>query len=495
LNLPFLYLFRLNKDNIKQQGCGKNYADYSCCHWKDQIKESPTFGFYSELMRLRILSVILSIILCLFLFIQLQGKYSIIKEKNALAGMNSTGGGDTCSLTWEHLMDLKYQESLTAKANKHFGFRNTLIRLNNQVDFSLFGISSVKDILVGKNGVLYQMNYINSFQGKDYIGRPQISSKVDRLLKFQKMLALKDIYFILVFCPCKPRVMPEYLPGQLNLKRNNTNYDTYVEIIKDKGKELNFIDFNKYYQELKDTSVFTLYAKPGIHWSVFSSVMYGLDSLLGYMEHLSGEKYPRPHSRKIYWSDILVSPDDDLAELLNLAFPYPSGPVSYAEVEIDTAGTKKPDVLAIADSYYWEIYGFSKIQSIMNKHDFWVWNRLRYPASKYKGIRENDYEFLKKDILSHKFIILMITETNLPTLLDFDEKTYAMFDPDNPILKDLQKKRQARIDYYKHEILVNPKWSQAVRQKAIARKLTFEQMVQTDAEYMVESENNNKKNQ
>jgi len=102
--------------------------------------------------------------------------------------------------------------------------------------------------------------------------------------------------------------------------------------------------------------------------------------------------------------------------------------------------------------------------------------------------------FLKQDILEHKFFILMATEINLPNLLNFDEKTFALFDPDNPIVKELQKKRAERINFFKVMILNNPEWSALVREKAKVRKLSYEQMVQNDAEYMVDYEINNLKN-
>jgi hypothetical protein len=442
-------------------------------------------------MRSRLLTIILYFFLSLLLFAGIQGIFHPVKEKKLWGEVSVS---DSCIPSLGFFMDGRFQQCATLWINTHLGFRSTLIRINNQIAVSLFSISPAKNVVIGKDHYLFQPEYINSFLGNDYTDRAQITGKVGRLLWFQKILKEQNKHFILVFCPSKARFMPENLPEKYRKKGFHTNYDTYVDVISREGKGLNFIDFNSYFLGLKDTSTFTLYPKAGIHWSNFSSRQYALDSLLGYMEHLSGKKHPRIITERIYQSDSLQIPDDDLAEMLNLLIPYPSGKVTYADFVIDTSGAVKPDVLAIADSYYWEIFGFDKIGSIFNVSDFWVWNEVRYPKSKYDGIRSDDIMFLKQDLLEHDFIILMVTETNLSTLLDFDENTFALFDPENPVIRELQKKRADRIVFFKKLILGDPKWTALIKQKAKDRKVTFEKMLQTDAEYMVEYEINNLRN-
>lgn len=438
-----------------------------------------------------LLSILLYLFLSLLLFTGIQGVFHPVKEKELLGVVTVS---EKCSLTADSVCNGTFQLCATSYLNNHMGFHNTLVRIHNQAAFSFFKISPASIVTVGKNHILFQTSYINSYLGNDYAGRSQIAGKVRRLLDFQNKLEKNNVHFIMVFCPSKARFMPENLPEKVRQKGQLTNLDTYLDILSHEGKGLHFIDFNNYFIKLKDTSAFTLYPKGGIHWSNFSSRFYALDSLITYMESLTGKKYPHLVAERIYWSDSLLIPDNDLAEMLNLLIPYHSGKVTYADFIIDTAGKEKPDVLGIADSYYWQIYGFDKISSIFNTSDFWVWNKLRYPESKYKGIKDSDFLFLKNDLLSHDFIILMVTETNLASLLNFDEQTYAIFDPDNPVIRALREQREERINFYKKLILNDSKWSAVVRKKAVDRKITFEQMLQTDAEYMVEEEVNNLKN-
>jgi hypothetical protein len=448
-------------------------------------------SFPGNMMRFRLSDIILYTFLTLLLLTGIQGIFRVVKEKDLLGVITVT---EKCSPSADSILDGTFQQCATLYLNNHMGFRKSLIRLNSQITFSVFGISPASNVVIGKDNYLFETGYINSWTGHDFTSREKITGRVRRLTEFQRIMDDRGVNFILVFCPSKSRFMPENLPPKFRLKGANTNYDTYVDVLEHEGKGLHFIDFNRYFTLLKDTSTFTLYPKGGSHWTNFSSRYYALDSLLGYMQYLSGEKYPRLVTRRIYWSDSLLVPDDDISTLFNLIWPYPSGKITYADFGIDSNRTVKPDVLAIGDSYYWQIFGFDKIGGIFNISDFWVWNEVFYPKSRYANIKPDDYMFLKQDILNHDFLILMVTEINLPTLLNFDEKLFALFDPDNAVVKELQKKRKERIDYFRALILNDPRWTALVREKAKIRKLTFDQMLKNDAEYMVDYEINNLNN-
>ena len=51
-----------------------------------------------------------------------------------------------------------YTKKLEAFLNDHFGFRNQLIKLNNNIVISLFHKSPLKKVLIGKKGWLYSWN-------------------------------------------------------------------------------------------------------------------------------------------------------------------------------------------------------------------------------------------------------------------------------------------------------------------------------------------------
>lgn len=443
-----------------------------------------------ENMRKIILTALLYLSLSVLLFTGLQGIFGFISEKELLGVVTVT---EKCSPTADSIFSGKFQQCATAYVSNHAGFRPTLIRIDNQLTFSIFRISPEKNIVLGKDDYLFEMNYINSYLGRDYIGRSRMVEKIRRLEKFQQTLREHNVDFILVFTPSKSRVMPEFMPRKFQSTGQPTNYEVYLDVLSKEGKKINFLDLNRYYLLMRDTALFPLYPKGGTHWTNFSARHWALDTLLRYMEKVRGVKIPRLIPEEVTWTTELQDPDEDIAGLFNLFFRFPSGKMPYQAVRADSSGAVKPRVLAIADSYFWELYGWGQLPHVFRSIDFWVWNNVRYPKEKYKDHPESDYLWYKQDILDHDFVLLMATEPNLPTLLEFDEKTYLMFDPQNPVLLALQKKRLERIGFYKTLIRNDKKWSDLVREKAQIRKITFEEMIQRDAEYMVDREINTMK--
>ena len=107
-----------------------------------------------------------------------------------------------------------------------------LIRLNNQLDFSLFKkIHSEWRLLGGDNSCIFQDVYIYSYLGRDFDGYPYILEKVRKLKAIQDTLGKLGKSLIFVQSPCKAFYYPEYFPGRYkDTVRCTTNYETYKRI-------------------------------------------------------------------------------------------------------------------------------------------------------------------------------------------------------------------------------------------------------------------------
>src|SRR5512138_1474165 len=347
-------------------------------------------------MRDRLLKIFLYIILSGLLLLAAQGHTGFVRERQLRGGDEPP---EPRTLSLESVTSGEFQRYVNQYLNYYTGFRKSLVRFNNQVSFSLFGSSNAPNVMVGKHHVLYELMYVNSYRGLDYIGRARIISNIRRLQEFQKRMSREHIHFMLVFTPSKARFMPEDLPDKFHDKGRNTNYETYVYILTKEATDLHFLDLNKYFRLLKDSSEYALYPKGGSHWTTFSAVHYGLDTLLRYMESLSGQKYTLLKTNRVHWTDTLHPPDDDLSSLLNLVSSYPGGSLPYAEYGFDSTGRTKPHPLFIADSYFWLIFGFKDIKRIFRECDFWEWNTDFFPKTKYKEDMAKDFVYLRRDIL------------------------------------------------------------------------------------------------
>src|SRR5690606_17550824 len=97
----------------------------------------------------------------------------------------------------------EYQEKKETYFNHYFGFRKLCVRLNNQIDYSLFNNASGKSVIVVKYIYLYEVNYIDNNLGKHLIGHDKIAEKVKKLRKVQDTLKKLDIDLFIAIAPSK----------------------------------------------------------------------------------------------------------------------------------------------------------------------------------------------------------------------------------------------------------------------------------------------------
>lgn len=437
-------------------------------------------------------SFLLFTILLIFLLPSIQNKFHLIKEA-PLKGVYTLKKAD--SLTLKNWISCKYQQSLTTRFNGSSGFRPTFVRLIDQVNFSLFNQASNPDIILGKSGYLYEYPFIRSFLGRDKINYGGLRKKIHKLYQIQNFLENKGIHFILIFAPSKARVFPEYIPSRYLLKKKRaSNYDEYVQIIGKECPDLHLIDVNAYFKKLKKTSGFPLYSKVGTHWTNYALYRYFLDTLVHYMGSFQKRRFPELKQQNLHWSNDLISPDDDLLQILNLFNPGKDVKLPYADFSFDIHSIKDKSVLLmISDSYNSMLYESSAFNSILSRNDFWYYNKIRYPEEFYKA--SNDPVFLRDDLLKHDFVILMATETNLPDLFLFPEITFSRLGLAEVNVKEIGAFRKERIEYYIRAIYNNPEWLDNIKKQVRRENKTLEALIEDNAEYMEwkEHSNNNTK--
>ena len=423
----------------------------------------------------------------LLIFPQVQTKYHLFAEKplngvyrHAIEPVNS----------WNSWIDGKYQDSLSKYLNENIGTHNTLVRINNQVNFSLFRFYNEKNFLVGEKNYLFEDYYINAYKGLDFIGYANMRKRVEGLQLLQERLKNLGITFIYVIEPSKVGIYPEYVPEYCHLvKPDTSNYIALSEILAEPRYKINYIDFYRYFKLIRDTVSYPLYPVAGVHWSTYSSQTMVTDSLLRFMEHASGRHLLPFRLSEVTWTKDLIPPDNELAETMNLLLPFPFEPMPYGKYTTgDTTGCFYPRVLTVADSYYWMIYSFEPLRKVFASHDYWYRFTAFYPDSKYDKITKDSVAFLREDLKKHDFIILMTTEINLSTLFGFVETANSFLNEEGTPLPS--ETREEMIIRCKSRIIQDKEWVELLKVHAKLRKVTLEQIIQTAAEYAVDQEIN-----
>lgn len=138
-------------------------------------------------------------------------------------------------------------------------------------------------------------------------------------------------------------------------------------------------------------------------------MQYTLDSLIKYIEQIRDIDIPDFEVSNMEITDSLRHPDDDIALAINLLFELPHPPMAYPEFMITSdSGKNKPDVLVIADSYYWNIFNTGLPDSLFNDHEFWYFCNKVYPDF-YDNEKLVDRENLIAEIEKWDIVIIMMT--------------------------------------------------------------------------------------
>lgn len=369
----------------------------------------------------------------------------------------------------------EFQENSERYLKDNSGFRNFLVRLQNQVDYSLFRQANAEGAVVGKNKQLYEYDYIRSWLAIDYPGDSFIEKKLQRTKYVQDYLKReKGIDLVVVLEPGKASFYPEYIPSMYTDQK--TGPSTY-ELYRQKATELgiDFIDLQQYFLKLKSGSEFPLFPRYGTHWSVYG-MHFAADSLLRLIES----------RRKITLTGVRVNStetsrkprdtDDDVLKTMNLLFPLKGEKLAYPQYSIDTAHPgDKPMVLVVADSYYWNIFNTRIPKYVFANQAFWYFNTAVYPENYIKPAYTKDLD-LRREVEKQNVIFLMVTERFVHKFdWNFIDKLYALYTPawlKDPVYENINK------------IMGVDEWYADIIKKAEKKHIPLEEALIRDGEFL-----------
>ena len=363
------------------------------------------------------------ILFVLFLSLPLlQMLFPIVKVKPLKGSFRETKIPEFSVSNW---FSGKYSSGLENYINDSIGYRPWMVRIHHQIQFSCFNKINTQNVVQGKNGFLYETSYIDSYNGKDYIGKEKINQKIEKIKQLQDLLAQKNITLIICLAPGKGTFYSDYFPEDMLTKStDSTNYKQFAFGLKE--NHITHIDFNSWFLNMKDTCRCDLFPKHGIHWSFFG-MLRATDSLIHFIEKNRSITMPKFKYVTINHYKIPKYSDYDIAESMNLMFQLHDEPMCYPDYRIVEEQTSyKPKTLVISDSFYWSMYNVGIGKDIFSWGGFWYYNEMIYPESFLKPLYVKDVNF-KQKILENEVIIIMATESNLSKFgWDFIEKANSV---------------------------------------------------------------------
>lgn len=412
-------------------------------------------------------------IILLGLLPALQMKFRFVEEKPLNGAFKLAEKPDLTLKSWH---SGEFQQNTENYLKDHSGFRNFLVRLQNQVDYWFFRQANAEGAVVGKKGQLFEYDYIRSWLAADDPGDSFIDKKLRRTKYVQEYLKReKNIDLVVVFEPGKASFYPEFIPEKYSKsKKGPSTYEHYLQ--KAHELDIDYIDLNQYFLDLKPDAAYPLYPRYGTHWSVYG-MRYAADSLLNFIEKRRSIILTAMHDDSLGLSSEPFDTDDDVLKTMNLLIQPQGELLAYPFFRFDTLHPgEKPHVLVIADSYYWNIFNTRIPKYLFANEAFWYFNTLVYPDHYLQPTYTKDLN-LQQEAEKQNVIFLMVTERFVHKFdWRFIDQLFGLYAPawlNDPVYDKI------------NDIMQVAPWYNQMISKAEKRNIPLEDILNSEGKFMV----------
>jgi len=345
----------------------------------------------------------------------------------------------------------EFQRNYKERYKEEFGFKNTLIRVHNQLNYSLFDVANSRGVIVADDNVMMPGGYIKSYLGVDVASREKIEIAVKKARAVQDSLKKKGKAFFFLIAPGKASVYPEKIPEYffIDYPKKASNYEIFTELLI--KYKVNYIDFRKYVVENKAKFKYPIFPSMGIHWSG-NTVAIAMDSMLSYIEnqhHVPIQQISLSEGEKTVKNYRYT--DYDIGESMNLLWFSSRDTLHYPSITYEEFDKKKPKILGVGDSFIESFMGFYDIIDTCFSTDsrIWFYNRIIDWPKNLHGIEVPKLD-LSIELANKDVVFVETSEENIRMLgYSFIEDLDDYFTGKDQIPKDLE-------SYYLN-LLKNPK--------------------------------------
>jgi hypothetical protein len=315
--------------------------------------------------------------------------------------------------TW---LDGSWQKYAEAYSQDKLQARHFLIRLNNQLKFSLFDKLNANGVERGRNDFYFERRYINAYLGTNFQGDAHYVEKVEKLQELTDTLKAHGIEMLFVIAAGKASFMPENIPEKyLPIKKGKNNYEAFTEQLK--KSSIPFLDLNQYLSDMKDTATYPLYTKGNIHWS-FYAISFVTDTLVQVIENQLDKGLPAYVTSPV---EVAYEPtfytEGGIFKSLNLYWTEIKDTFAYRNFVVDEASLKdkyRPKVWVVGDSYYGTLRTYEIPQHFFDESaTFFYYNQsvVNQKDKNYKPgtIKDNIEKIEEQDLL-----IFFTTDAGIP---------------------------------------------------------------------------------
>lgn len=166
----------------------------------------------------------------------------------------------------------QYFKEFEVYFKESIGFRNTLSHLNSSLKFNFLN-SSVKptEVLIGKNGFLIYTSKkdeeMASYIGSNSWTPSELESQYQMHFQRKQFLDSMKADYLIVVCPNKNQIYPEYLPWQMKMQtiKNDSRAQQLNDLFKRKNSTISYLYLKDALLSKKGKDL--MYFKHDTHWN------------------------------------------------------------------------------------------------------------------------------------------------------------------------------------------------------------------------------------
>ena len=422
-------------------------------------------------------------ILAVFTAILVQGFTHVVKMK-PLSGY--VPDEQPVELSFKTYYDGSFQNYLTDHAKRNSGFREVCIRSYNQSLFSLFGKSTNDNIISGNHKEMFLKMYLDEVTGKTFKSRYESKEafEVQAQRDIEKTLVLIDSLrnhgtaFLFVEAPSKTWIYPEYMPQTYQDSiMSFCVQDYYTQLFEQNG--IPHIDFISYFKSLKGKTDYPLYTRYGTHWAE-STMPFVADSVLKKIGSLIGQEMPRIICVDENLTTAYSKQDGEIESLMNLLLPIRKPALPKPIMALSDTTLRKPNILVIADSYFIQLHE-SSFADAFDRCEYWKYN---------DEVITKKIEFLGK-VAYYPDVYKVIDKVDLVMVINTSVYAYDyMFGfcetAQQAFLERDAESMEKQIQNVINRIQSTPEWLESVKQQAVEKGLSLDEMLRANAIYTIE---------
>lgn len=314
----------------------------------------------------------------------------------------------------------EFQRSFEQWFAQRLGVRPHLVRTENQLNLTLFGLVRTGGTLisVGRENWLFEKAYIDRYNKGERLSPDVCARTLKDLRRLQKLLAQRGIALVTVIAPSKAEIYPDYLTPELVLpgrERRRSIYDQLAPRLAASGLDL--VDAHRFFLEERARAATPLFPRGGTHWNHYGTALVA-GRILDALDARRPGQFITIGVSGARVDDTVWATDGDLASLLNIWYQRPFlGPQTHPVIARRKADRRPARLLFVGDSFSLTLIDLMTQEGLMGPGDdlYYFKRRLHYPGESSSAFDLKDFDAVR-ELEGLDAVVLVTNEYWLPEI-------------------------------------------------------------------------------